>query len=153
MGPSGDFQAATSKGAIATIVVGKPFSEQPNSFEDAVRALMKDQVGHWPIRFVSRHGANTTPPYKVVVVFNPRPNADERTICQRESRTPRDAGNSGALSVVMVFCDGNNPKSSSSGRVGDIQGRGDPTFAALVRGVTAAIIPPAGRQQQRQYAD
>lgn len=84
----GYFGLAATKGAIATIVAGNPFSTQSwnfgaanfgaGNFEDRVRALMKDRVGRFPVSF---HGANTTKPYRVVVVFNPRPNVDNRTIC------------------------------------------------------------------------
>ena len=85
----GYFGLAATKGAIATIVAGNLFSTQSWNFgaanfgaaiffEDRVRALMKDRVGRFPVSF---HGANTTKPYRVVVVFHPRPNVDNRTIC------------------------------------------------------------------------
>ena len=74
-------------GVIATIVASNPFSTQSGNFgagnfEDRVRALMKDWFGSFPVSF---HGANPTKPYRVVVVFNPRPNVDNRTICLIEN--------------------------------------------------------------------
>ena len=93
---------AATKGAIATIVAGNPFSTQSwnfraanfgaGNFEDRVRALMKDRVGRFPASF---HGANTAKPYRVVVVFNPRPNVDNRTIFLLEKQTPMTANSTG----------------------------------------------------------
>lgn len=147
----GDFDRAAARGAIATIVVGQPFSAQSGNVEDTVRELMKNQVGIFPVSFVPQPGANTTQPYKVVVVFNPRPNVDNRTICQTERQTPVTATSPGQMSITMVFCDGNKLKSGISGRAGGVRDQSDPKFAALVRQVANAMIPPIGLQRQLQY--
>ena len=97
----GYFGLAATKGAIATIVAGCPFPHYPGisgrifqagNFEDRVPALMKDWFGSFPVSF---HGANTTKPYRVVVVFNPRPNVDNRTICLIEKQTPMTTNSTG----------------------------------------------------------
>ena len=149
----GDFDTATTKGAIATIVVGNPFSTQSQKFGDGVRALMKDQVGNIPVRFVSQHGADTTKPYKVVVVFNPRQNVDNRTVCRLEKQTPMIAASPGQVSVIMVFCAGNILKSGTKGRVGGVKGEGDPKFVSLVRQVANLMIPPDGLLRQLEKDD
>jgi len=154
----GDFNMATPKGAIATIIVGDPFSLQTGEsgagqFEERVRSLMKNQVGNFPINFVPRHGADTTKPYKVVVVFNPRQGVDNRTICKMEKQTPLTAASSGLVSVSMVFCDGDIAKSGTRGRVGGVKDQNDPKFVSLVRQVATAMIPPAGLQRQLQHSD
>ncbi len=137
----GDFDAATTKGAIVTIVVGNPFSTRSGNFGDRVRALMKDQVGNVPVSFVSRHGAATTKPYKVVVVFNLRRNVNNRTVCRTEKKAPTIASNPGKMSVTMVFCFGNNLKSGTRGRVGGVKDQSNPKFASLVRQVANSMIP------------
>jgi len=154
----GDFNIATPKGSIATIVVGDPFAMQSTQsgagkFEDGVRALMKNQVGAFPIDFVPRHGAGTTKPYKVVVVFNSRQGVDNRTICRMEKQTPLTAAGSGQVSVTMVFCDGDIAKSGTRGRVGGVKDQNDPKFISLVRQVANAMIPPAGLQRQLQNSN
>ncbi len=146
----GDFDLATINGAIATIVVGNPFSTQSKNFGDRVRALMRNQVTGFPVSFVSRHGANTTQPYRVVVVFNPRQNVGNRSICRMEERTPMTASTPGRVSLIMSFCDGENLKSGTRGRVGNVKGENDPEFAALVQQVTDAMIPPVGSQDFMQ---
>ena len=98
----GYFGLAATKGTIVTIVAGNPFSTQSwnfgaanfgaGNFEDRVRALMKDRVRHFPVSF---HGANTTKPYRVVVVFNPHPIVDNRTIFLLEKQTPMTANSTG----------------------------------------------------------
>ncbi len=146
----GDFDAATTKGAIVTIVVGNPFSTQSGKFGDRVRALMKDQAGRFPVSFVSQNDANTTKPYKVVVVFNPRRNVDDRTVCRTEKQTPTIASSPGQLSVTMVFCFGDNLKSGTRGRVGGVKDQSDPKFGSLVRQVANSMIPPVGFLQELQ---
>jgi hypothetical protein len=111
---------------------------------------MRNQVGIYPVSFVPQPGADTTQPYKVVVVFNPRSNVDNRTICQTERQTPVTASSPEQVSVTMVFCDGNKLKSGISGRVGGVRDQSDPKFAALVRQVANAMIPPLGLLRQLQ---
>ena len=137
----GEFDRATSKGSIVTIVVGNPFSTLSSNFGGRVRALMKDQVGNLPVSFVSQHGAGTTKPYKVVVVFNLRRNVDNRTVCRMEKQTPRIAASPGKISVTMVFCFGENLKSGTRGRVGGVKDQSDPKFVSLVRQVANSMIP------------
>jgi len=148
----GYFGLAATKGAIATIVAGNPFSTQSwnfgaGNFEDRVRALMKDRVGRFPVSF---HGANTTKPYRVVVVFNLRSNVDNRTICRMEKQTPMTANSPSQVSVAIVFCDGNNLKSGIGGRVGGVKDQSDPKFISLIRQEARSIIPPSGLLRQRQ---
>ena len=149
----GDFERAAAKGAVRTVVIGNPFSTQSGTFGDYVRALMKDQAGDIRASFVAVEGANTTKPYKVVVVFNPRENVDYRTICKAEGQTPTTSGNSGQTSVVMVFCDGSNFKSGIKGRASGIKGQNDPKFVSLVQSVADAMIPPYGLEQQLRGGD
>ena len=151
----GYFGLAATKRVIATIVASNPFSTQSGNFgagnfEDRVRALMKDRVGSIPVILVPQYGANTTKPYRVVVVFNPRSNVDNRTICRMEKQTPMTANSPGQVSVAIVFCDGNNLKSGIGGRVGGVKYQNDPKFISLVRQVARSIIPPSGLLRQRQ---
>jgi hypothetical protein len=144
----GDFEQATRKGAITTIVVGSPFSAQSGDFADRVRALMKDRVGIAPVTFVPSPGDNTTAPFKVVVVFNARDNASNSTICETGDKATTTAGGTGQVSVTMVFCEGNSSKSGTRGRVSGAQGPNDSKFVSLVRQVTSLMIPPPGLQRQ-----
>ncbi len=146
----GDFDMATVNGEIATVVVGNPFSQNSSTFDDRVRTLMKNQIVGFPISFVSRHGANTTKPYKVVVVFNPRRDVDNRMICRKGKQTPMTSGHPGQVSVAMSFCDGKILKSGTRGRVGNITGENDPKFIALVQQVTDAMVPSVGAQRFRE---
>jgi hypothetical protein len=142
----GDFDLAAINGVIATIVVGDPFANRSEEFDNRVRALMRDQVEGFPVKFVPRHGADTIKPYKVVAVFNPRPDVVNQTICRLEERTPMAAAGPGLVSLIMSFCIGDRLKSGTRGRVGNVKGGNDPKFAALVQQVTAAMIPPDGLQ-------
>jgi len=152
----GDFERATAKGAIATTVVGNPFAAAgAGNFGDEVRSLMKNQVGVLPVEFVPQQGANTTKPYKVVVVFNPRRGMNDDTICQMDGKTPTAEGNPGQVSTAMVFCDGDVAKSGTSGHVSGVRDRNDPKFASLVRQVASLMIPSSGllKQLRRDNVD
>ena len=143
----GDFDLAAINGVIATIVVGYPFANRSKEFGNRFRALMRDQIEGFPVKFVPRHGADTIKPYKVVAVFNPRPDVVNRTICRLEERTPMTAaGRPGLVSLIMSFCIGDRLKSGTRGRVGNVKGGNNPKFSALVQQVTAAMIPPASLQ-------
>ena len=144
----GDFELATPKGAIVTDVLGNPYSGQPGNFADRVRSLLRDQVGEFPVTFVSGPGANTTTPYKIIVVFNPPVNVSYRAICEDPKQTPVAAKGKGTLSVTMVFCDGQKLKAGTRGRVAGVNGANDPKFAALVQQVANSLIPPPGLQRQ-----
>ena len=144
----GDFEQATSKGAITTIVVGNPFSNQSADFADRVRAFMKDQVGTAPVTFVPSPGPSTTAPFKVVVVFNARDDVSNSTICEVGDTAPTTGGGTGQVSVTMVFCEGSRPRSGTRGRISGVQGLNDSKFISLVQQVANLMIPPPGLQRQ-----
>jgi hypothetical protein len=146
----GDFDQATTKGAIVTTIVGTPFSSRNSNFADHVRGLMKNQVGDLPVEFVASEGAGATKPFKVVVVFNPRDNASYASICQKVEQTPQTAGGQGQASVAMVFCEGDRLKSGTSGRITGAKSPNDPKFIALVQQVANTLIPPSGLEKQLQ---
>ena len=149
----GDFEFATPNGAIVTEVLGNPFSGQQNVFANRVRSLLKNQVGDFPTTFVSKPGANTTPPYRIIVVFNPRGNASYNAICEDANQTPDTTKGKGTLSVSMVFCDGQKLKTGTRGRVSGVDSPNDPQFTALVQQVANTLIPPFGQQRQQQNGD
>ena len=140
----GDFALATPKGAITTVVVGDPFATRSDAFADRVRGLMKNRVGNWPISFVAGQGPNTTPPYKVIVVFNPGDNASYKSICQTENQIPTTANEGGQVSVLMAFCEGSNFKSGIHGHVYGVTGQNDPKFVSLVQQVATDMVPSDG---------
>lgn len=127
----GDFERATIQGSIVTIVAGNPFPGRGKGFADRVRALMKDQVEGIPANFCARHDATTKRPHKVVAVFNPRRDVDNQTICRLEMKTPRVADRPGRVSLIMSFCIGDDLKSGTRGRVGNVTGENDPKFVSL----------------------
>lgn len=148
----GDFEQATDKGAIVTIVVGDPFAASGGNLGNDVRSLMRNQVGQFPVGFVPRHGADTTMPFKVVVVFNPRRDVADSAICEMEGQTPTTAGGSGRVAVAMVFCSEKTAKIGTRGHVGGVTSQSDPRFASLIRQVANSLIPPVGEIDNLRYA-
>ena len=136
-----DFEQATDKGAIVTIVVGDPFAGSAGNLRNQVRSLMRNQVGRFPVEFVSRQGAGTTAPFKMVVVFNPGPDVNDDAICRMEDRTPTTTDSSGRTTVAMIFCHDMTAKISTRGHVGGVVSRSDPRFASLIRQVAQSLIP------------
>lgn len=135
-----EFDLATLKGAIVTLVLGNPFGEPKAEFDALVRKLMYGQNREQKAEFVASPGERTTPPYKVVVGFNVDRAVSPNTMCanpQGVATRPEEK----RLRIDIAFCYGDRAKSDTSGYVDGVTGTSDPKFAELIRRATYTMLP------------
>lgn len=137
---AGDFDYATRKGAMHTIVAGNPFNMAKADFDARVLALMQGQNRGLPAKFVSSDGQEIDPLYKTVVAFNAATGTDEDELCRNAGQVASQPA-SDRVRLSIVFCEGDKALSSAAGSVGGVGGADDPQFAELVRETTFFMVP------------
>ena len=138
---NGDFEYATSLGAIVTRVAGNPFGIPADTFRDAVLRDMQGHARDGSGRFVAAPSEQTMPPYKVIVAFDMPAWVDGYALCRSAAALPAPVKKPGVTTVDMAFCFGDQLKSDASGRVSGAGSVDDPRFVDLVQRVTEALIP------------
>jgi hypothetical protein len=146
-----DFDYATRKGAIVTIVSGNPFGGSQTEFAALVRRLMYEQNRELPADFVASHSDRTSPPYKVVVAFNKTPSISPDEMCARPDAIGT-VPDKQTLRIDLAFCDGDISKSDTSGYASNVTGITHPNFSALVRQATFTMLPEPGETDRDQQS-
>ena len=136
----GDFEYATSKGAIVTQIAGNPFGLPKRQFDDAIRRDLATSVVVGTAKFVAEADDETLAPFKVVVAFNTASGVSNRTLCQQGANTPVTP-HEGQINVKMAFCDGDRLKSGSAAWVGGASTVDDKRFRDLVKQAAIAMLP------------
>lgn len=136
----GDFEYATSKGAIVTMIAGNPFGLPKEQFDDAIRRDLANSVIVGTAKFVATAGDETLAPFKVVVAFNTASGVDNRALCARGANTPVTPQKN-QINVRMAFCDGDRLKSGSAAWVGGASTVDDRKFKDLVKQAAIAMLP------------
>jgi hypothetical protein len=136
----GDFEYATHKGAIVTMVAGNPFGLPKQQFDDAVRRNLASSVIIGTAKFVADPSEETLAPFKVVVAFNTASSIDNYDLCEKGANTPI-ASHPGQMNVKMAFCDGDNLKSGSVAWVGGASSVDDRKFKDLVKQAAISMLP------------
>lgn len=136
----GDFEYATSKGAIVTMIAGNPFGLPKTQFDNSIRQDLANSVDSKKAKYVAAADDETVAPFKVVVAFNTASHIDNRDLCKHGAQTP-SAPHKGQINVKMAFCDGDNLKSGSSAWVAGASTADDKRFKDLVKQAAIAMIP------------
>lgn len=136
----GDFEFATNKGAIVTLVAGNPFGLPKQQFDNAIRRDMARSVTVGRADFVATPGEKTVAPFKVVVAFNTAAGIDNRQLCELGAQTPT-LPHRGEINVKMAFCDGDRLKSGSSAWVTGASAADDKRFKDLVKQAAISLLP------------
>lgn len=144
----GDFDYAAGDGAIETIVAGNPFGLPEKAFDDRVRALMRHQNRGVPAEFVEGQTDRTAPLYKVVVAFNLPPAVADDEMCRNPAGL-QSRPHTGRLDIAIVFCEGDEGKSGTTGWADSVSGPADPKFAELVRSATLYMLSDYDHRQDR----
>jgi len=140
---AGDFDYATRKGAMHTVVVGNPFGMAKADFDARVLDLMQGRNSGASAKFVASAGPETDPLYKTVVAFDTPTGTSRDDLCRNADRmSSQPAAN--RVRVSIVFCEGDTALSGASGSVRDASGAADPKFARLVRETTFFMVPDDG---------
>ena len=147
----GDFEFATHKGAIVTVVAGNPFGLPKNEFDSAVRRDMTNAVTIGKAKFVAAADNETVAPFKIVVAFNTAPGISNHDLCKHGAQTPSQA-NKGEINVKMAFCDGDNLKSGTAAWIAGASTTSDKRFKDLIKQAAIAMIPAQDGQEAGESA-
>jgi hypothetical protein len=138
-------ERAMSTGPMLVKIQGHPFPAPEGQTEDAVLDAMR-QAMSWAAtpRLTSDPAAAKIPSMIVVMTFNGG-DIDANARCAGDSRggEPQPEG---AVQVRASFCGSGTPLSSTSGRIKNSTGTGDPRFAALISRVTRDLFPENWQQ-------
>ena len=148
----GEFDYATKKGAIHTIVAGNPFGGSDEEFGTLVRGLMYEQNRDLPAEFVASPNVRTSPPYKVVVAFNKARSISPDEMCADPGGLPTVPG-SRELRIDIAFCHGDRSKSDTSGYAHDVSGTTHPNFVSLVQQATFTMLPQSGETDRENQSE
>ncbi len=133
---------ATSNGPLLVEVHGSPFGEAPAPFRAAMAKAMTNRVFGRPTAFTADREQAPQPRYRVVLAFNPAPDADPRAMCQ--GQVPVAATPGERITVQGIFCDGSTMLASVAGWVAKVKDRDDPRFLKLMEQLTRELFgsPP-----------
>jgi hypothetical protein len=143
----GDFEFATHKGAIVTVVAGNPFGSSKDQLDRLVRQDLDASVLIGTSKFVVAPGENTVAPFKVVVAFNTAPSISNSNLCALGANTPT-VRQTGEVNVKMAFCDGDHLKSGSAAWVFGSSSVDDRKFRDLVKQAAVALLPLQDGEKQ-----
>ena len=147
-----DFDFATEKGAILTIIAGNPFGGPQKEFEALVRRHMYGQNRELPTEFVVSHSDRTNPLYKVVVAFNKELGISPNEMCAAPLAL-RSVPQQRQLRIDIAFCKGDASESDTSGYADKISNTADPNFASLIRQATFTMLPEEGETERDRRSE
>lgn len=136
----GDFEFATNKGAIVTVIAGNPFGTSQQRLNAIVRQQMNKTIDAGNSNFVASPGETTVAPFKVVVAFNALPSVSNDDLCSQGTSTPTQ-NKPGVTTVNMAFCDGDRLKSGTIAYIHGLTSIDDSGFRELVSQATINMIP------------
>lgn len=135
---------AAKRGGMVTEIIGNPFDGSKDMIEQSVTQSFEDHHFGPELDFVATPTAQATgegrEAYRVVVLFNPAPNANSAKLCSDPGRPQAPA--SDRVSVLAAFCTTDTRVSSAAGSVGGVSSPDDPAFRKLMEQVALELFPP-----------
>lgn len=122
-------------------IVGQPFGEPA----DAVAARVQESVqtvGLASTVDLTTEEADPRSPYRLIVQFAPRRNANHFRVCKGQRTTQPDP-DWNKMSLMMTYCLGDDPITSLHARRYGIRGLDDPAFDELLRQSAKVAFMPA----------
>jgi hypothetical protein len=142
-GVPSEFGYAASGGEMPVFVVGNPFPMEQARVAQAVVDAMQGKNSGPNVRFVNGPAQGARPGYGVVMVLGAAPGTPAEAACSPERRllmAPVPAADQ--LTLLAVFCGGNDARSWAWSRAPRFAPPGDPLFAQLVAQTTYLMLPP-----------
>jgi hypothetical protein len=131
--------AAREQGAIRTVVVGNPFGMDPARRDALVSQAMAEGVSGLEVRFTTYADQAAAPEPHLVVALNPAGDLPPTAAC-RAPETVRTAPASETLSVLAVFCQGDQVIDAVR-EEGRVAGPTDRNFQRLLWRTAGAVFP------------
>jgi hypothetical protein len=130
-----------SRGGLYTEVVGNPFEAEKDLLDSRVTEAF--ETAHFGPRldFVTEQPPGHSG-YRVVVLFDPAPQANAARLCSSPER-PRASRAPGEVGVMASFCLSDSRLTSAVGRIDGAKGPNDPALGRLLAQVGLALFPPA----------
>ncbi len=136
---------AAGKGGMLTEITGNPFAANKAALDRTVTKNLEDSHFGPDLPFFTEPRAENTSPYRVVVLFNPAPNANGVKLCSKAERPQGEWGK--AVGVLASFCSSESRISTASGSLAGASGPDDPAFQQLMRQVALNLFPPRSNNQ------
>lgn len=131
---------AASKGAMLTEVVGNPFGAPKERVDAAVIGSMTGAHFGPRLAFTTKAPPDYASPYRIVMFFNPAPNAQAIQICSNADQPT--AAQPNELRMLAAFCSSDTVVTSIKGSVADVTAPTDSAFRGLIRSLMVELFPP-----------
>jgi hypothetical protein len=144
---------ASKEGPVYTEVIGSPFAGEAGQVDRVITEALKEaQFSGRQLDFTTQRPQDYRSPYRVVLLFNPAPNANAAKICANPEQ-PQNEGTPGEVMVMVAFCNGDTRVSSTAGYASPATTADAPAFGQLIRQVAMDIFPPRSFQRRSDPAD
>jgi hypothetical protein len=135
----GELEYAARGGALKVDVRGNPFSMIPEEFAERVIAEMKGATRGPEVNFSGSPPGAGSAPYRVVMMFDARANANGNDVCAEKAETL--PAREKVLRLLTAFCNGDVALTESIGWVSDVTGPDDEKFRELIRQTALGLLP------------
>ncbi len=132
---------SVKEGPVYTEIVGQPYADGGDGGVEAIvtESLREAQITGRRMEFTAdRALASQRSPFRVVVLFNPAPNANPRRICENPEQPMREP-QPGRVRAMVAFCNGDYPMASINGHA-PADSPQAPQFAGLFHQVALEIF-------------
>lgn len=133
-------------GAVPTEVYGNPFDARPERLEAAVVDAVHGAHFGQDLDFTTTPPPGHRSPFRLLVLFNPFPDARPDRLCQDpapgDSAAPAGAGAGGRVEVLMVMCSAAYRITSTYGSRGSLTSLEDPGFRDLMKRTITVLLSP-----------
>lgn len=135
---------AAKRGGMVTEIVGNPFQGNKDTVDQSVTETFRDSHFGPDVDFLATSSEQATgedrEAFRVVVLFNPAPNANSAKLCSRTDRPQQPA--SERVRVMAAFCNTDTRVTAASGSVGGVASPDDPAFKSMMKQIALALFPP-----------
>ena len=136
---------AAAQGGMPTEVVGNPFDAPKEQVDQAVANNMTGSHFGPELAFTTEASPDSLSPYRVVILFDPAPNARAYELCSNPDQP--SAAQVGRLRLMVAFCSSDTVITSTEGWISKPQRPTDPAFRSLIRQIAIVLFPPRDPNQ------
>ena len=136
------FRSAAATGETRTVIVGNPFQEPKERFDQMVLDAMQGANIGPQTRFTTQPSSDLSPSFVVAMVFDPPLSFNADAYCRGEADVETSGTSTGRLRAHTVFCAGDRSVSDVHATITRPRSASDPAFRTLIRQSVFQLVPP-----------
>lgn len=140
---------SAGRGGMLTEVTGNPFDAPKASLDRRVTKSLEDHHFGPELPFFTEPPEGFSSTYRVVVLFNPAPNANGAKLCSHPER-PQSERVEG-VGLLASYCASGSRITTVAASLRDARGPDDPAFTNLMRQVSLNLFPPQSPSKNDRF--